>query len=177
MMNRMIEKQCRQCLQVKPYEEYDKYKPRGKGLYKTTQGYHTICRSCERVNSMAMMSERRGFTNEDTKQKLIDYYLRIPGKLPAIGNRILNVDNVLEAAPQRNNTLDNELSRMCSDDYKPNIRFDRVSIGDVVRKVRNREYDSVDEADKILVDYESEFKQAGVYDTLKELIEDWFMED
>ena len=48
----METKQCRQCGEVKPIEQYRKY-------YGGRQGSYTICRSCEKINSRVKYLEKK----------------------------------------------------------------------------------------------------------------------
>lgn len=43
-------KACVQCGRILPISSYRPYKPRGKGIYSTTVGYHTVCKECENFN-------------------------------------------------------------------------------------------------------------------------------
>lgn len=46
----MHTKACVQCGRILPISSYRPYKPRGKGIYNTTVGYHTVCKECENFN-------------------------------------------------------------------------------------------------------------------------------
>lgn len=55
-------KTCVQCGRTLPISSYRPYTPRGKGIYNTTVGHHTVCRECENFNqavAVAYKSEAR----------------------------------------------------------------------------------------------------------------------
>lgn len=59
----METKQCRQCGEIKPLDQFRQY-------YGGRQGTYTMCRSCERINSRAKYLEKK-----DTRSKLEDLEL------------------------------------------------------------------------------------------------------
>jgi hypothetical protein len=55
-------KTCVQCGRTLPISSYRPYAPRGKGIYNTTVGHHTVCKECENFNqavAVAYKSEAR----------------------------------------------------------------------------------------------------------------------
>lgn len=57
-----VNKTCVQCGRTQPISSYRPYAPRGKGIYNTTVGYHTVCKECENFNqtvTVAYNSEAR----------------------------------------------------------------------------------------------------------------------
>ena len=57
-----LNKTCVQCGRLLPISSYRPYTPRGKGIYNTTVGYHTVCKECENFNqtvAVAYNSEAR----------------------------------------------------------------------------------------------------------------------
>ena len=57
-----VNKKCVQCGRTLPISSYRQYAPRGKGIYNTTVGYHTVCKECENFNqtvAVAYNSEAR----------------------------------------------------------------------------------------------------------------------
>lgn len=46
----VTKKKCKQCGRTLSIEAYRRYTPRGRGIYDTTTGYHTVCKECENFN-------------------------------------------------------------------------------------------------------------------------------
>lgn len=50
MCEQKVCKQCKQCGRDLPVDAYRRYVSRGKGIYDTSTGYHTVCKECENFN-------------------------------------------------------------------------------------------------------------------------------
>lgn len=166
-------KRCKQCLVDKPLDEYALYAPRGKGIYNTKQGHHTICKACESINAMASTAERRGFPREDVKRKLVDYYKLVPGKLPAVGNRLLC--NKVAKPEERTSTLDNELDRLKEDTFTTSNS--EISVNYILSKLNARDFDSPDDARDMIDSNIEALKSSGLYAEAMALWDEWDMED
>lgn len=53
------QKVCRQCGRDLPVDAYRKYVSRGKGIYDTSTGYHTVCKECENFNQQVNNAYRK----------------------------------------------------------------------------------------------------------------------
>ena len=61
----METKQCKQCGDIKPIEQFRKY-------YGGRQGTYTMCKACERINSRAKYLERKGDALNDVEREELD---------------------------------------------------------------------------------------------------------
>ena len=61
----METKQCKQCGEIKPIEQFRKY-------YGGRQGTYTMCKACERINSRAKYLERKGDALNDVEREELD---------------------------------------------------------------------------------------------------------
>lgn len=61
-------KVCKQCGRMLPIDEYRKYAARGKGIYDTSTGYHTVCRECENFNQTVNNAYRKPSEERTPKQ-------------------------------------------------------------------------------------------------------------
>lgn len=76
----MNTKQCRQCGEIKPIEQYRRY-------YGGRQGTYTICRSCERINSRVKYLERKGPGLSDAEKTELDKIYKLYEAQRACGLR------------------------------------------------------------------------------------------
>lgn len=58
-------KQCKQCGEIKPIEQFRNY-------YGGRQGTYTMCKACERINSRAKYLERKGDKMNDVEHEELD---------------------------------------------------------------------------------------------------------
>lgn len=66
-------KRCKQCGRLLSIDAYRKYASRGRGIYETTTGYHTVCRECENFNQQVNKAYNTLVDNRTAKQvKLLD---------------------------------------------------------------------------------------------------------
>ena len=76
----MSNKACKQCGIVKPLEDFDQYVSRSKGIKKSSTGYHTTCRSCERLANDVAIAAAQGFTDWSGLRKMFEQ----PGWTPIL---------------------------------------------------------------------------------------------
>ena len=170
--NNMAEthKTCKQCGRYLPIDEFRKYVPRGRGIYKTTQGRHTICKTCESISARASTALSKG--DEATISKLRDHYkiLQDRGYEPATApaRRILGVDITPEK--RQRNTLDDMLSITQG--------VGESEIDKHCRLVRQRGYKSFEEADAAHRRLAAELQHAmpDVYEEINNLMDEWYIE-
>ena len=165
-------KTCKQCGRYLAIDEFRKYKPRGTGVYNTTQGHNTICKSCEAISSRASVALSKN--DESTIQKLTEHYKLLqsrglePVTAPAkrllgvattkqVGTRKASLDYLLDITQGNSET---ELERHC-------------------RLVRCRGYASFEEADAAHRRLAGELNKLGpdVYEEINNLMDDWYLED
>ena len=161
-----MEKTCKQCGQL--VDNYRKYAARGKGIYKTEQGYHTICKECESINSRAIQLEKDPSKDPVLYAKLVDYYKALEsrglGIASAVAGRYLGKDKPVAAARSINLT----------------VRLDSVinaGQADVLRAhldaLRDRTYSSLEEAGRMQDTLAQQLRAAGLYEEADRLLEDW----
>lgn len=160
-------KQCKQCGRQLSVDNFRKYKPRGKGIYNTTQGYNTICKQCESISNRVVTALNKG--DQSTLDKLREHYqLLIDKGLPPV-----------TAAPRRLMGMPDEV-RVRSKDSLDELLTCVQAESDVdkhCRLVRSRGYVSVDEAQEVHRRLEAQLKESGYYEELTELLDEWYFED
>ena len=158
-------KTCKQCGRTLPLESFRPYVPRGRGVYSTTTGRNTICKDCESLSSRAASALRRGDT--EAIEKLTRYYkvLQERGYEPvtAPAKRLLGI----VVKPGSRSNLDNAIQAMLGDS-DVQLHY---------KKVQERSYASFDEADRVHKELTERLKQAGLYEVVNDLMDDWYMED
>lgn len=163
-------KTCKQCGRYLPIDEFRKYVPRGKGIYKTSQGHHTICKTCEAISARASTALSKN--DAETIEMLREHYkvLQSRGYEPvtAPAKRILGVDTVVERA--RRDTLADMLSMTQGVGESELDRHCRL--------VRQRGYESAEAADAAHRRLADELKTYNhdLYEEITELVDDWYME-
>ena len=134
----MNTKQCRQCGEIKPIEQFRKY-------YGGRQGTYTLCRSCERINSRLKYLERKGSLMSDAEQEEVDKIYKLYDAQRACGlkppkrtvgkhaNATNDLDDMLEvylrkAGMSENNETPAELQQWltCKLQYKPSYYLDHI---------------------------------------------------
>lgn len=161
-----MSKVCNQCLKLKPDEEFRKYTPRGKFPAEAIVGRQNVCFTCEAINSGAngaMRAKRRNLTLIEDYAK---YYRLIPGKLPAIGLRILGIE-----APNKVSLLQQELASLSDTATPTNNETELFMIA-----LRNRSFESIDVAEARLKALETQLHSEGLIEEAKTLMDDWWME-
>ena len=152
---------CKQCGRSLEEDQFRKTKSRSKGIYKDTKtGTKTICRACESLNIRAHNALKNN--DEAAIAKLQEHYMRLlkAGHPPvsAAAQRIIGY------AVQDSKADSNSL----------------LNITDLLEhaaKVRSRSYASVDEADKVHRGLTVRLKEAGLYEEITDLLDDWYMEE
>lgn len=160
-------KKCKQCGRKLPLDNFRKYVPRGRGVYETRQGYYTICKDCESISNRARTALTNG--NEKVICRLTEHYKRLldmgfpPVTAPA--KQLLNwVDD--------GNAEDNKLEALLNK-VAPAIEY---TIEDHCRLVRERGYASFNEADEVHKKLTKQLKEAGLYEEINDLMDEWYME-
>lgn len=160
----MESKTCKQCGRTLPVDKFRKYVPRGKGIYTTTQGHHTLCKDCEAISARAANAMKTG--NQEVIDKLTAYYksLQDRGLAPvtAAARRLLGMD-----VANKSTDLDSLLTSTTTSS----------ALDDHCRKVRERLYSSVDEADRAHRRLADRLKEAGLYEEITNLLDEWYLED
>lgn len=163
-------KVCKQCGRDLPISEFRKYVPRGNGVYKTTQGHHTLCKNCEKISQRAAHALNKG--DEETLEKLRAHYrlLQERGLEPATApaRKLLGVDNT--GKPKRRDSLDDLLSVTQG--------ASESELDKHCRLVRQRGYESFEEADAAHRRLAVELQHAmpDVYEEINNLMDEWYME-
>lgn len=76
----MNTKQCRQCGEIKPIEQFRQY-------YGGRKGTYTICRSCEKINSRAKYIEKKGLNATEVEKVELNKIYRLYDAQRACGLR------------------------------------------------------------------------------------------
>ena len=153
---------CKQCGRTLDDECFRKTAPRGRGVYKTTQGSSTICRECESLNIRAHTALKKieAGIPVDTSQLRQHYQLLTDMGHPpvtAAARRLMGLEPL--SASKETNTL------LANTDLLMHIK-----------KIRDRSYASFDEADEAHRRLEDRLKAAGLYEEENELLEVWYDE-
>lgn len=167
-------KVCKQCGRDLPIEEFRKYVPRGNGVYKTTQGHHTICKNCEKISQRATHALNKG--DEAAIVMLREHYRLLqergfePATAPA--RKLLGVDK--DDAPKRRSDLA-DLLNISQGAVDP----DESELDKHCRLVRQRGYASFEEADAAhrRLTAELQHTMPDVYEEINNLMDDWYMEE
>lgn len=165
-----MNKTCKQCGRELSVDNFRRYAPRGRGIYKTTQGYHTICKSCEAISVKAAAA----LSSNDTAtiDKLTDHYkaLQSRGLAPATkpAKQLLGVAT---ERSKRTNKLDDLLAEVTCGNT--------AELYNHCELVRNRGYASATEADEAHKRLASQLKQLDedLYAEITDLVDDWYMEE
>lgn len=159
-------KVCKQCGRNLDETAFRKTKSRSTGKYKTTQGHSTICKDCESLNIRAHKALQDG--NSVAIDKLKKHYklLESLGYPPvtAAAKRLMGYDCNGPVDTERNSLL---------------ITLTSVDAEVLAHanKVRNRDYCSFDEADKVHKSLCDRLKEAGLYEEINDLMDEWYMDE
>lgn len=159
-------KECRQCGRNLDESAFRKTKSRSTGKYKTTQGSSTICKDCESLNIRAHKALQTN--NSVAINKLKKHYelLESMGFPPitAAAKRLMGYDFNARGGTERNSLL---------------ITLTGVDAEVLAHanKVRNRGYSSFDEADKTHKALCERLKEAGLYEEINDLMDEWYMDE
>ena len=161
-------KTCKQCGRTLDDACFRKTKSRSKGIYKnTTQGTKTICKDCESLNIRAHTALK--YNDTVAIEKLRGYYERLAqlGHPPvtAAAKRLLGIEADSEVTRTKENSLFGSVMQ-CDNEVLEHAR-----------KVRERLYSSVDEADQVHRQLESRLKEADLYEEITNLLDDWYMDE
>lgn len=159
---------CKQCGRTLDDACFRKTKSRSKGIYKNlSQGTKTICKDCESLNIRAHTALK--YNDTAAIEKLRAYYERLASlghpPVTAAAKRLLGVE------------ADSGASRI-----KENALFESIMQSDTevlehARKVRERLYSSVDEADEVHRKLVDKLKEADLYEEITNLLDDWYMDE
>lgn len=170
-MGNVTHKVCKQCGRDLPIGEFRKYVPRGNGIYKTTQGHHTLCKNCEKISQRAAHALNKG--DEETIEKLRAHYklLQQRGLEPvtAPARKLLGVDDTRKS--KRRDSLDDLLNATqgaAESELEKHCRL-----------VRQRGYESFEAADAAHRRLATELQHTmpDVYEEINNLMDDWYMEE
>lgn len=162
----METKICKQCGRALQLDCFVKYPARGRGIYDTKQGHHTVCKECEQVDRIA----RWLLTHpEDTRLNTIKKHYEtlkqrgLPPVTKAAAQLIGHV--MLKEGKGRPKSL----PKFVLDVQDENV----LAHAD---KVRNRTYSSFEEADAAHRIYTDGLRAAGLYEEINNLMDEWFDE-
>ncbi len=155
-------KTCKQCGRTLDDSYFRKTKPRGRGIYKTTQGSNTMCKDCESLNVRAHNALKKieaGIPVDTTVLKQHYQRLSDAGHPPvtAAARRLMGLESATRGRETNGLLLNNDLMEH-------------------IAKVRDRSYSSFDEADAMHRQLESRLREAGMYDMENEMLEAWYDE-
>lgn len=166
-INRETTRVCKQCgRQLSLVDNYRRYVSRSKGVYATEPGYHTICKACESINMRADQAIKKG--DQELINKLKTHYRALEAKgLPPVTAAARRLMGYYPDQPR--NTLDDLLAEVQG--------IGESELDRHCRLVRTRGYATFDEADREHRRLVDALKDAGLYEEINELMEDWYMED
>ena len=158
-------KQCKQCGRMLSVDNFRKYKPRGRGIYNTTQGCHTICKQCESISNRVVTAMNKG--DNELLDKLRKHYQDLSNRgLPpvtAAARRLLGIEGSKES---KSADIDSLLASVQESAVETHCRL-----------VRARGYASVDEAQVKHRELTEQLQVAGYYEEITELLDDWYFEE
>ena len=159
---------CKQCGRELPESSFRKYAARGRGIYKTEQGYYTICKECEAISRRADYAMKKG--DEATIDKLRDHYTMLMDKgfMPATAaaKRLLGMEVARSTGRDATDTLDTLLASVHDNGMEA-----------LVAKLENRQFADADEAYEAHKPYINALRGAGLLERVTELIEAWYDEE
>lgn len=171
-------KVCKQCGRDLPISEFRKYVPRGNGIYKTTQGHHTLCKNCEAISVRAANALSKD--DKEAIEMLREHYRLLlehgfgPATAPA--RRILGVDDAPKAKQRKDlaSMLNVSQEAITGSSFTGESELDKHC-----RLVRQRGYASFDEADAAHRRLAAELQHTmpDVYEEINNLMDDWYMEE
>lgn len=169
-MQQELTKRCKQCGKMLPVDAFKQYMPRGRGIYVTSQGRHTLCMTCEAISAKASRALRKN--DEESIRVLVDYYKELENRgLPPVtapAKRLLGYDT----SERRHQELSVE---QLKDALQQNLA--ETAIERHCRLVRERGYASFDEADEVHRALVDDLRACGLYAEINALMEEWFLED
>lgn len=168
-------KECKQCGRMLDDSKYRPYKSRSKGVYKKPKqvSSSTICKDCEALNQRAAVFLKKieeGLPyDEGALRQLKRYYniLVANGRPPvtAAARRLIGLQPIDRTPTSR--TVDELLSSFITED----------SIAEHIDKVKTRAYNSFEEADAVHRRLTPQLKEAGMYEEVNNLMDDWYMDE
>lgn len=154
-----MNKICKQCGRNLPIDSFHKYAARGRGIYTTTQGHHTICKDCESISRRADRALKNN--NIELIEKLRTHYKSLQDRglepVTAPARRLLGVEK------PKANSIDTLLAAVQT-----------ISVTELVDNIRNRKYANADEAYEAHKPYIDELREVGMLTEVTELIEEWY---
>ena len=161
-------KKCKQCGRKLPLDNFRKYSARGRGVYETKQGYYTICKDCESISNRARTAIANG--NEKVTSRLTEHYKRLLDMgFPPVTAPAKQLLNWTKANDDDNDKLEDLLNKVA-----PAIEY---TIEDHCRLVRERGYASFSEADEVHKKLAKRLKEAGLYEEINDLMDEWYMDE
>ena len=164
-------KVCKQCGRTLPDEFFRPYVARGRGIYSTTQGRHTICKDCESMSNRAAAALKKN--DIVAIAKLTKYYetLQSRGYAPvtAPAKKLLGISTTQTKAA----SLDDAIQAMLGN-TGTNECVDKAQ--EHYKRIKERTYESAEEADRVHRTLEDSLRAAGLYEEATELLDEWYFE-
>lgn len=161
-------KTCKQCGRTLDESCFRKTKSRSRGIYKNvSQSTKLFCKDCESLNVRAHQAMK---TNDEAAMELLrEHYRRLEllGHPPmsAAAKRLMGMSVDTNASRYRQNPLLEQLQQHDNE------------LLEHARKVRERSYTSVDEADQVHRRLEQQLRDADLYEEITNLLDDWYMDE
>ena len=161
-------KTCKQCGRLLPEESFKQYPSRGRGVYQTTQGRHTICLECESISRRAAYAMKKG--DEEVIEMLRNHYqmLQDRGYPPATAaaKDLMGVKNGYTPKRRGKEALSDLLASV---GQSPTVDF--------VAKLERREFENADKAYEAHKPLITSLREEGKLEYVTALIEAWYDEE
>ena len=171
------EKVCKQCGRLLPIENFRKYAARGRGVYNTKQGYYTICKQCESISNRTAAALSKG--DEATISLLTEHYQVLADRgLPpvtAAAKRLLGYTDVNKPKTDRLSDLLASVRGVAAPTTDSSVATESA-LDKHCRLVRTRGYASIEEAEAVHKELLDQLRDAGLYEEINDLLDEWYME-
>lgn len=166
---------CKQCERHLDDSNFRVRKSRARGIYDVVAKphYNTICKECEALNmrahTMLKKIEAGQPYDEDALRQLKEYYSSLleSGREPitAAARRLIGMQ-----------PLDWPNRPTKADDMMRLVRSTKQLL-EHIDKVRCRAYDSFEQADAVHRRLTPQLKEAGLYEEVNNMMDDWYMDE
>lgn len=180
------EKVCKQCGRLLPIENFKKYAARGRGVYATKQGHYTICKQCESISNRAAAALSKG--DEATISLLTEHYQMLADRgLPPVTAAAKRLLGYTDISRPKSDRLSDLLASVRGDSVTMRAAAARPvesesesesesELDKHCRLVRCRGYASVEEAEIVHKELIGQLRDAGLYEEINDLLDEWYME-
>jgi hypothetical protein len=153
-------------------DAYRRYAARGKGIYKTEQGHHTVCKECENINARAIQLEKTPGKDPELHQQLVDYYQALYdaglGVASAVAGRYTGQEKPVDDSTRRG-SLGDRLTQRTS--QLKSRQSDECT--NFIQLVRLRQYTNSATAWARYDELKQQLQDAGLRDEAARLIDEW----